>query len=67
MSEPHDPVPGWVAALDQSKQGLPFIADFVWAIYQAFRDAGFSEDHAIRCTLQQWGYLMESESEVTDE
>ncbi len=49
-SEPEDPIPALVAALDQLLMVMPQHAKAAFGIYTAYLDAGFSEEQAFSIT-----------------
>ena len=51
--EPDDPLPALMAAVDQGMMVAPTLARWAWALHKAFKAEGFSDEQALRLTMNQ--------------
>lgn len=51
--QPLDPLPALVATIDQAMKNAPILAKWAWAMFVAFKDAGFDDEQALRLTMNQ--------------
>lgn len=58
--EPVDPYPGLLAIVDQAIASAPLIAKWAWALFGNFKAEGFTEEQALRLTMNQLRVLADA-------
>jgi hypothetical protein len=51
--KPFDPLPGFLAEMDQMLKIVPQLARYAKGLFDAFVEQGFTEEQALRLTMNQ--------------